>query len=110
MVDEITQLASTITAATKNIKDFSGSDVDAMLSGLMTDASYLRQSSSLINEALQKGFDVLQLPNGDIVTTGTKTIVYQYHWDDTDKKLVEVEMTETVSNEQKTTSATSNAS
>ncbi len=109
MVDEITQLASTITAATKNIKDFSGSDVDAMLTGLMTDASYLRQSSSLINEALQKGFDVLQLPNGDIVTTGTKTIVYQYHWDESEKRLVEVEMTETVSNEQTSSKAPSSA-
>lgn len=55
---------------------------------LMTDARYLRQSSSLINDALQKGFDVLQLANGDIVTTGTKVVVYQYSWDETKGKLV----------------------
>lgn len=48
---------------------------------MMLDARYLRQSSSLIQDALQKGFDVLQLANGDIVTTGTKTVVYQYAWD-----------------------------
>ncbi len=59
-----------------------------MVSDMMTDPRYLRQSSSLINEALQKGFDVLQLANGDIVTTGTKTVVYQYTWDAEKGKLV----------------------
>ena len=47
----------------------------------MSNPAYLRQSSALINEALKKGFDVLQLANGDIVTTGTRTIVNQYIWD-----------------------------
>lgn len=51
------------------------------LADLMADPAYLRHSSALINEALQKGFDVLQLANGDIVTTGTKTIVNTYSWD-----------------------------
>ena len=55
---------------------------------MMADPRYLRQSSSLIQDALQKGFDVLQLADGDIVTTGTKTIVYQYHWDAAKGKLV----------------------
>lgn len=58
------------------------------LADLMADADYLRQSSALINEALQKGFDVLQLANGDIVTTGTKTIVNTYAWDLGKGKLV----------------------
>lgn len=52
--------------------------------------SYLRQSSNLIKEALQSGFDVLQLANGDIVTTGTKTIVNKYEWNATKNKLVKV--------------------
>lgn len=55
---------------------------------VMTDATYLRQSSALINDALQKGFDVLQLADGDIVMTGVKTVVYQYTWDEDKKKLV----------------------
>ena len=55
---------------------------------MMLDARYLRQSSSLIQDALQKGFDVLQLASGDIVTTGTKTVVYQYTWDSEKGKLV----------------------
>lgn len=61
---------------------------DAEISNIMLDPRYLRQSSSLIQEALQKGFDVLQLANGDIVTTGTKTVVYQYSWDTGKGKLV----------------------
>lgn len=60
----------------------------ASIPNMMLDPRYLRQSSALIQEALQKGFDVLQLASGDIVTTGTKTIVYQYTWDDSKGKLV----------------------
>ncbi len=60
---------------------------DAMMD-TMSDARYLRQSSALINDALQKGFDVLQLADGDIVMTGVKTVVYQYAWDDAKGKLV----------------------
>ncbi len=55
---------------------------------MMSDPSYLRQSSALINDALQKGFDILQLANGDIVMTGVKTVVYQYSWDESKGKLV----------------------
>jgi hypothetical protein len=58
------------------------------ITNMMLDPRYLRQSSSLIQDALQKGFDVLQLANGDIVTTGTKTVVYQYAWDEEKGKLV----------------------
>lgn len=58
------------------------------IADMMLDPRYLRQSSALINEALQKGFDVLQLADGDIVTTGTKTVVYQYKWDPEKGKLV----------------------
>jgi hypothetical protein len=54
----------------------------------MLDLRYLRQSSSLIQDALQKGFDVLQLANGDIVTTGTRTVVHRYSWDEEKGKLV----------------------
>jgi len=62
-------------------------DAEPEITNMMLDPRYLRQSSSLIQEALQKGFDVLQLANGDIVTTGTKTVVYQYTWDEEKGKL-----------------------
>lgn len=57
------------------------SEEENMLADLMANPEYLRHSSAVINEALKEGFDVLQLPNGDIVTTGTKTIVNTYVWD-----------------------------
>lgn len=57
------------------------SEEDNTLSELMSNPDYLRHSSAVINEALKEGFDVLQLPNGDIVTTGTKTIVNTFVWD-----------------------------
>jgi hypothetical protein len=65
-------------------------DGDPEITNMMLDARYLRQSSSLIQDALQKGFDVLQLANGDIVTTGTKTVVYQYTWDNEQGKLMKI--------------------
>ena len=74
--------AATINAPRKSL------DSDTGTTNMMLDPRYLRQSSSLIQEALQKGFDVLQLANGDIVTTGTKTVVHQYTWDNEKGKLV----------------------
>ena len=67
-------------SATKDARA-SAADDDNTLAELMANPEYLRHSSSVINEALKEGFDVLQLPNGDIVTTGTKTIVNTYVWD-----------------------------
>jgi hypothetical protein len=63
-------------------------EAEPEITNMMLDPRYLRQSSSLIQESLQKGFDVLQLANGDIVTTGTKTVVYQYAWDAEKGKLI----------------------
>ncbi len=54
---------------------------------LMLNPEYLRHSSAIISEALQKGFDVLQLENGDVVTTGTRVIVTQYRWDTEQQKM-----------------------
>jgi hypothetical protein len=65
----------------------SATEDDNMLADLMANPEYLRHSSSIINDALKEGFDVLQLPNGDIVTTGTKTIVNTYVWDAASSRL-----------------------
>lgn len=65
---------------TKEARTAAGEE-ENLLADLMANPEYLRHSSSVINEALKEGFDVLQLPNGDIVTTGTKTIVNTYVWD-----------------------------
>jgi hypothetical protein len=60
---------------------------DDSLAELMANPEYLRHSSMIINDALKEGFDVLQLPNGDIVTTGTKIITNTYVWDAAKGKL-----------------------
>ena len=73
---------------TIRIKDYG--EPESAITNMMMDPRYLRQSSSLIQDALQKGFDVLQLASGDIVTTGTKTVVYQYTWDESRGKLVKI--------------------
>lgn len=78
------KLLAGLNAAAKDDKQEEGA---MHLADLMSDPAYLRHSSALINEALQKGFDVLQLANGDIVTTGTKTIVNTYSWDAAKGKL-----------------------
>ncbi|MCB2081329.1 MAG: DUF2671 domain-containing protein [Hyphomicrobiales bacterium] len=72
------------------IKNSTTSDDTTSGIELMQDAEYLRKSSSIITDALQKGFDVLQLENGDIITTGTKTVVYQYRWDTKNQKMVKM--------------------
>ncbi len=63
-----------------------GDDAGA-LAELMSNPEYLRHSSTIINDALKEGFDVLQLPNGDIVTTGTRIITNTYVWDAAKGKL-----------------------
>jgi hypothetical protein len=77
------RLASSVISAPRKSKNIEDDVPNMMLNPL-----YLRQSSALIQDALQKGFDVLQLASGEIITTGTKTIVYQYVWDDAKGKLV----------------------
>ena len=78
-------------AMEKSQENTSGIDITQM----MMNPDYLRQSSSLIHEALQKGFDVLQMEDGNIVMTGTKTIVYRYEWDAEKGRLMKIEIPET---------------
>jgi len=57
-------------------------------SGIMSDIRYICKSCSLITESLQKGCDVMQLANGDIIITEMKPITFQYSWDEKKGKLV----------------------
>ena len=47
---------------------------------LATDINYIRKSTHLVNDALQKGYDIMQMANGDIVITEVKTMTYKYKW------------------------------
>ena len=73
--------------ASKEVRPRTGAG-DDVLAELMANPDYLRHSSEIINDALREGFDVLQLPNGNIVTTGTRVVVNNFVWDEGKKKLV----------------------
>ncbi|MBL0319066.1 MAG: DUF2671 domain-containing protein [Alphaproteobacteria bacterium] len=51
-------------------------------------ADYAHASSAVIMDALRKGYDILQMPEGDIFATGSETVVYHYQWNGKEKKLV----------------------
>lgn len=55
---------------------------------ILSDVRYICKSASLITESLQRGCDVAQLPNGDLIITEVKTINTQYTWDKSKGKLV----------------------
>jgi hypothetical protein len=57
----------------------------------MSDIRYICKSCALITESLQKGCDVMQMPNGDVIITEVKTVTFQYSWDDKKGKLVRVQ-------------------
>lgn len=55
---------------------------------VMTDIRYICKSCSLITDALQKGCDVMQMPNGDIIISEIKTVTFLYTWDTKKGKLI----------------------
>ncbi len=61
---------------------------DGKEADLMADMRYVCKSCSLITESLQKGCDVLQMSNGDIIVTELKAVTFKYSWDEKKGKLV----------------------
>lgn len=57
---------------------------------LFSDISYICNSTKLIIDSLQKGLDIAQLPNGDVIITEVKTINTQYTWDKNKNKMVKL--------------------
>ena len=51
-----------------------------VVSDLAKDLNYIKKSSALVSDALQKGADIMQLATGDIVVTEMKTVTYKYVW------------------------------
>ena len=70
-----------IDSQSKNI----GKNVDILL-----DVKYICESGTLITESLQRGSDVMQLPNGDIIVSELKPVTFLYTWDNVKSKLVRV--------------------
>ncbi len=77
----------------KNIENYvKENEKESKDADILSDVRYICNSCSLITESLQKGCDVLQLPNGDIFVTALKPVTFQYSWDDKKGKLVRVQV------------------
>jgi hypothetical protein len=63
-------------------------EINTEESKILTDLKYICKSASLITESLQRGCDVAQLPNGDLIVTEIKTVNTQYTWDDAKGRMV----------------------
>jgi hypothetical protein len=72
----------------KNISSYTESNSNNQEEDLMSDMRYVCSSCALITESLQKGCDVLQLANGDIIVTEIKPVTFQYSWDSKRGKLI----------------------
>jgi hypothetical protein len=70
----------TLINAIKETSEQSKSVSSDVVSNLVKDLNYLKRSSVIVSDALQKGSDVMQLANGDIVITEIKTVTYNYIW------------------------------
>ena len=57
---------------------------------IFADIHYICKSTSLIVDSLQKGLDVAQLPNGDVVITEVKTVNTHYSWDKSKQKMFKI--------------------
>jgi glucose/arabinose dehydrogenase len=57
---------------------------------LFSNIQYICNSTTLITDSLQQGFDVAQLPNGDIIVTEIRTVNVQYKWDVDKQRMVKI--------------------
>lgn len=63
---------------------------EVMNNDYISNPDYIDNCEEILKEALDEGFDVIHLQNGDIITTGTKVIINQYSWDQDKKQMVKV--------------------
>lgn len=59
---------------------------------VMADMRYISKSCALITESLQKGCDIMQMPNGDIIVSELKTVTFNYSWDEKKGKLIRTQL------------------
>lgn len=59
---------------------------------IMADMRYISKSCALITESLQKGCDLMQMPNGDIIVSELKTVTFNYTWDVKKGKLMRIQL------------------
>ncbi len=68
--------------------DFDSQETDKKEYNIFNDIEYICRSTIIIQEALSKGCDVAQMPNGDIIITEVKIINNYYSWNSATKKLM----------------------
>lgn len=73
----MTTLSNVLKAASNNKQEKANDDI---VSNLARDINYIKRSSMIVSDALQKGSDIMQLANGDILITEVKTVTYKYNW------------------------------
>lgn len=56
---------------------------------ILNDPKYVCLSSSLITESLKRGCDIMQMPNGDIIITETKTVAIKHSWNSKSEAFIE---------------------
>ncbi|NRA74182.1 MAG: DUF2671 domain-containing protein [Rickettsiales bacterium] len=54
----------------------------------LSDPKYICNSCTIITDALKKGCDVVQMPNGDIIIREQKIVTTKYIWDHDKEKIV----------------------
>jgi hypothetical protein len=74
-IRRIYNMSSSVLNLIKNLPEVANDDTNPA-----TDINYIRKSTNLVNDALSKGADIMQLANGDILITEVKTVTYQYVW------------------------------
>lgn len=57
---------------------------------IFDDIRYICGTTGLITESLQKGFDVAQLPNGDLIVTEVKIVNVHYTWSKEKQKMIKL--------------------
>ncbi len=69
---------------TEDIKE--NTEIGATDAYPFSDLKYICQASSLITKSVRQGFDIAQLPNGDIIVTEIKVFNVHYSWDSVKQK------------------------
>lgn len=58
------------------------------------DVKYICQASLLITDSIRKGYDVTQLPNGDVNVTEVRIVNVHYNWNSEKGKFVKTNQIE----------------
>ena len=56
---------------------------------MVENPKYMDALEALVDDCLGKGMDVIEMPDGEIVTTGTRIITSRYRWN-TEKESIEL--------------------